>query len=311
MVRMRSPVQSRSTAPSYTPPTGRFAYKKNLAGGRGEESGSHVERGTLPPDPGDEDAAGHQEGQGRHGLAGEVGLQVQEVLCEELLQRIRIIPHDVLMDDEGELLLEAGEGVALGGRSVVADLGERVVHRPACHRHEPGRELDVQEPLLGLARQAKDALLGRVSVDEVVGARLLDGLHDLPPIFEVVAHLLVGVLRISVVREQCPKAGDERIGVRSLGLHRVSSSLGSEPEKAITNKSHCQAFTTKKPSKIEGFFVVGGEGFEPSKAQGQQIYSLSRLTASVSTHVLWPQPTRRAEVWQGRHSRTLVGIWYT
>ena len=31
--------------------------------------------------------------------------------------------------------------------------------------------------------------------------------------------------------------------------------------------------------------MVGGEGFEPSKAQGQQIYSLSRLTASVPTHV--------------------------
>lgn len=30
--------------------------------------------------------------------------------------------------------------------------------------------------------------------------------------------------------------------------------------------------------------MVGGEGFEPSKAQGQQIYSLSRLTASVPTH---------------------------
>jgi hypothetical protein len=29
--------------------------------------------------------------------------------------------------------------------------------------------------------------------------------------------------------------------------------------------------------------MVGGEGFEPSKAQGQQIYSLPRLTASVPT----------------------------
>ena len=28
---------------------------------------------------------------------------------------------------------------------------------------------------------------------------------------------------------------------------------------------------------------LGGEGFEPSKAQGQQIYSLPRLTASVPT----------------------------
>lgn len=34
---------------------------------------------------------------------------------------------------------------------------------------------------------------------------------------------------------------------------------------------------------LASFYVVGGEGFEPSKAQGQQIYSLSRLTASVST----------------------------
>ncbi len=44
--------------------------------------------------------------------------------------------------------------------------------------------------------------------------------------------------------------------------------------------------------------MVGGEGFEPSKAQGQQIYSLSRLTASVSTQEWWPQPTEYARVWQ-------------
>ena len=35
--------------------------------------------------------------------------------------------------------------------------------------------------------------------------------------------------------------------------------------------------------------MVGGKGFEPLKAQGQQIYSLSRLTASVPTHTR-PKP---------------------
>ena len=30
--------------------------------------------------------------------------------------------------------------------------------------------------------------------------------------------------------------------------------------------------------------MVGRVGFEPTKAQGQQIYSLPRLTASVPTH---------------------------
>ena len=32
-------------------------------------------------------------------------------------------------------------------------------------------------------------------------------------------------------------------------------------------------------------FLVGRTGFEPVKAQGQQIYSLPRLTASVPTRV--------------------------
>lgn len=32
---------------------------------------------------------------------------------------------------------------------------------------------------------------------------------------------------------------------------------------------------------------VGRAGFEPAKAQGQQIYSLSRLTASVSTQLTY------------------------
>ncbi len=32
------------------------------------------------------------------------------------------------------------------------------------------------------------------------------------------------------------------------------------------------------------FFMVGRIGFEPMKAQGQQIYSLPRLTASVPAH---------------------------
>ena len=38
-------------------------------------------------------------------------------------------------------------------------------------------------------------------------------------------------------------------------------------------------------SKI-GIKLVGRVGFEPTKAQGQQIYSLPRLTASVSTRFL-------------------------
>ncbi len=33
-------------------------------------------------------------------------------------------------------------------------------------------------------------------------------------------------------------------------------------------------------------YVVGREGFEPSKAQGQLIYSQPRLTTSLPTHVL-------------------------
>ena len=40
----------------------------------------------------------------------------------------------------------------------------------------------------------------------------------------------------------------------------------------------------KKADNEVDFFLVGGEGFGPSKAQGQQIYSLPRLTASVPTH---------------------------
>ena len=46
---------------------------------------------------------------------------------------------------------------------------------------------------------------------------------------------------------------------------------------------------TNKPSNVKTrlaacFYVVGRNGFEPLKAQGQQIYSLPRLTASVPTH---------------------------
>ncbi len=35
---------------------------------------------------------------------------------------------------------------------------------------------------------------------------------------------------------------------------------------------------------VELSSMVGRQGFEPWKAQGQQIYSLSRLTASVPAH---------------------------
>ena len=43
----------------------------------------------------------------------------------------------------------------------------------------------------------------------------------------------------------------------------------------------------KTPIDHRCFSMVGRQGFEPWKAQGQQIYSLSRLTASVPTRA-WP-----------------------
>jgi hypothetical protein len=42
------------------------------------------------------------------------------------------------------------------------------------------------------------------------------------------------------------------------------------------------------------FFMVGRTGFEPVKAQGQQIYSLPRLTASVPTHVVIASTLRKS-----------------
>ncbi len=45
-----------------------------------------------------------------------------------------------------------------------------------------------------------------------------------------------------------------------------------------------QRATESIGKKSESLILVGRQGFEPWKAQGQQIYSLSRLTASVPTH---------------------------
>ena len=49
---------------------------------------------------------------------------------------------------------------------------------------------------------------------------------------------------------------------------------------------HCIFIILSCDISVFIFNYVGREGFEPSKAQGQQIYSLSRLTASVPTHMV-------------------------
>ena len=48
------------------------------------------------------------------------------------------------------------------------------------------------------------------------------------------------------------------------------------------------------------FFVVGRIGFEPMKAQGQQIYSLPRLTTSVPAHVAMIYISNRKPFWSPR-----------
>ena len=275
------------------PQRGVLRTRKISPVGEGGGLGAPSRRAALPHGVGDEDGAGHQEGGRGKGVALEVGVQVLVVLYEELLEHIRFVIGDVLVDDDGELLLELGKGELSDGLVRLRATCEGVVVRSCGQRLELLCELDVEQPPLGRSSGVQ-ALVAPVvgAVDELVGARLVGCVEQDLRRLEV--HVVVG----HGLGEQPTEVAGERFGPGGLGLHRGVSSLESELENAITSSEHRQAFATKKPSMHEGFFVVGGEGFEPSKAQGQQIYSLSRLTASVSTRELWPQPTHLASVWQ-------------
>jgi hypothetical protein len=55
--------------------------------------------------------------------------------------------------------------------------------------------------------------------------------------------------------------------------------------------------------------VVGREGFEPSKALSQQIYSLPRLTDSVPAHLCGDDKGFYL-VWQGQKECVVRGAWF-